>query len=248
MNPLNWLRSLGQFTYFCVTFFRTGLTRRPPEGEVFKEAYNIGVRSLPILMIIAAFVGTNLTLQGHHAFEPIGGQNLVGMFVGLAGVRELAPIIAAAMVAAKAGTEMASQVAVMRSREQIDALEVMGVNSYWYLITPRFLGILLVMPVLTTLAIYGMLASAYAVAVFQLGLNGPEFIEFVFNVTEIRDLLIGNIKALFFGAVICLVCCYHGYHSDPGPKGVGSATNRAVVTAAVACVMLNYLISEIAYA
>ncbi|MEC7240042.1 MAG: ABC transporter permease [Myxococcota bacterium] len=248
MNPMQALRSVGRFARFCAQFFREGLTRRPPEGEVFREAYNIGVRSLPILLIISAFVGTNLTLQGHHAFEPIGGQNLVGMFVGLAGVRELAPIIAASMVAAKAGTEMASQVAVMRSREEIDALEVMGINSRWYLIAPKFLGILLVMPVLTTLAIYGMLASAYAVAVYQLGLNGSEFVAFIFDVTETRDLLIGNIKALFFGAVICLICCYNGYNSEPGPKGVGSATNRAVVTAAVACVLLNYLISEIAYA
>jgi phospholipid/cholesterol/gamma-HCH transport system permease protein len=213
-----------------------------------KEAYSIGVRSLPILIVIAIFVGTNLTLQGYYAFQPIGGQNLVGMFVGLAGVRELAPIIAASMVAAKAGTHMASQVAVMRSREQIDALEVMGVNAHWYLITPRFLGILLVMPALTTLAIFGMLASSYLVAVHQLGLNGSEFLDFVRAATESRDLLICNIKAAFFGAVICMVCCYNGFYSKIGPKGVGEATNRAVVTAAVTCVVLNYLISEIAYA
>jgi phospholipid/cholesterol/gamma-HCH transport system permease protein len=135
----------------------------------------------------------------------------------------------------------------MRSREHIDALEVMGINAHWYLITPRFLGILLVMPALTTLAIFGMLASSYLVAVYQLGLNGAEFLDFVRAATESRDLLICNIKALFFGAVICMVCCYHGFYSKIGPKGVGDATNRAVVTAAVTCVLLNYLISEIAY-
>ena len=247
MSLLSPLRTVGRFSLFCWTFFRSAFVRRPPAGQVMAEAYKIGVRSLPILMVISIFVGTNLTLQGYHAFEPIGGQNMVGMFVGLAGVRELAPIIAAAMVAAKAGTEMASQVAVMRSREQIDALEVMGVNPHWYLITPRFLGILLVMPALTTLAIYGMLASGYLVAVYQLGLNGSEFLEFIRAATESRDLLVGNIKALFFGAVICLVCCYNGFYSQSGPKGVGSATNRAVVTAAVICVILNYLISEIVY-
>jgi len=247
MSLLSPLQTVGRFSIFCWTFIRTGFVRWPPAGQVMTEAYKVGVRSLPILMVISFFVGTNLTLQGYYAFEPIGGQNMVGMFVGLAGVRELAPIIAAAMVAAKAGTEMASQVAVMRSREQIDALEVMGVNPHWYLITPRFLGILLVMPALTTLAIYGMLASAYMVAVYQLGLNGSEFLEFIRDVTEFKDLVVGNIKALFFAAVICLVCCYNGFYSQPGPKGVGSATNRAVVTAAVICVILNYLISEIVY-
>jgi phospholipid/cholesterol/gamma-HCH transport system permease protein len=248
MNPLRLVANVGKFSFFCWTFFKSAFWRRPPAGKVMGEAYTIGVRSLPILMVIAIFVGTNLTLQGYYAFQPIGGQNLVGMFVGLAGVRELAPIIAASMVAAKAGTHMASQVAVMRSREQIDALEVMGVNAHWYLITPRFLGILLVMPALTTLAIFGMLASSYGVAVYQLELNGAEFLEFVRAATESRDLIICNIKALFFGAVICLVCCYHGFTSEPGPKGVGNATNRAVVTSAVSCVLLNYLISEIAYA
>jgi phospholipid/cholesterol/gamma-HCH transport system permease protein len=237
LNPIHLAAGIGRFSLFCAQFLRAASGRRPPSGQVMKEAYSIGVRSLPILLVIAVFVGTNLTLQGYYAFQPIGGQNLVGMFVGLAGVRELAPIIAASMVAAKAGTHMASQVAVMRSREQIDALEVMGINAHWYLITPRFLGILLVMPALTTLAIFGMLASSYLVAVYQLGLNGAEFLDF----------LICNIKALFFGAVICMVCCYHGFYSKIGPKGVGDATNRAVVTAAVTCVLLNYLISEIAY-
>jgi len=248
MRVLNVFAVLGRFSLFCAEFFRSAFGRRPPPGQVMSEAYKIGAPSLPILSVIAIFVGTNLTLLGFYAFQPMGAQNMVGMFVGLAGVRELAPIIAAAMVAAKAGTDMASQIAVMRSREQIDALEVMGVNPHWYLITPRFLGILLVMPALTTLSIYGMLASSYGVAVWQLGLNGSEFLEFIRISTEARDLIISNIKGFIFGGVICLVSCYNGYTSEPGPKGVGSATNRAVVTSAVICVMLNYIISEFAYA
>ena len=214
---------------------------------VMQEAYRIGLKSLPILMIIAAFVGTNLALQGFNAFRPLGGQRLVGMFVGLAGLRELAPIIAAAMVAAKAGTEMASQIGVMRIREQIDALEVMAVNPMAYLIAPRLIGILIVLPALTTMAIFVMVGSGYAVSVFQLGLDGQVFMEFASQGVQGIDLLYGQIKGFIFGIIICFVSCWNGYFCDGGPEGVGRATNKAVVTSAVTCVALNYFLSEAMY-
>jgi len=242
-----WLFSLGRFAFFCWDFLKAAVRQPPPPGATMLEAYRIGIRSMPILLIIAAFVGTNLSLQGYYAFKPLGGQRLVGMFVALAGVRELAPIIAASMIAAKAGTEMASQIAVMRIRDQIDALEVMAVNPHWYLITPRLLGIVLVMPALTTIAMYVMVAAAYIVGVYQLGLNGAEFLEFAVQAADTRDLFFGGLKAMIFGVIICMVSCYNGFYSGHGARGVGTATNTAVVTAAVTCVVLNYFISELVY-
>jgi phospholipid/cholesterol/gamma-HCH transport system permease protein len=211
------------------------------------QAWSIGIRSLPILVIIGGFVGTNLAIQGYLAFHPIGGERMVGMFVALAGIRELAPIIAASMVAAKAGTEMASQLAVMRIQEQIDALEVMAVDPLWYLITPRLLGIVLVMPALTTISTFVMVGAAYTVSVYQLGLASADFIEFARQGMAPMDLVWCNLKALIFGVVICLVSCFNGFSSRPGPEGVGQATNSAVVTSAVVCVVLNYFISELVY-
>ncbi len=245
---MNMLASIGDFVFFCGDFARAVVRRPPPLRRALLEAYVIGVRSLPILLVIAGFVGTNLSICGAAAFEPLGGQRLVGMFVALAGLRELAPIIAASMVAAKAGTEMASQIAVMRIREQIDALEVMAVSPHWYLITPRLLGILLVMPALTALATFAMVGAAWASAVYQLGLNGFEFMEFATGATRPMDLVYGSIKSVVFAVLICLICCYNGFHSEPGPEGVGRATNRAVVVSAVTCVLLNYVLSELLYA
>lgn len=237
----------GSFAWFCWDFARSSLTRPPPPGRIAEEAYRIGVQSLPVLLTISVFVGTNLSLQGYNAFVPLGGQRLVGMFVALAGVRELAPIIAAAMVAAKAGTEMASQIAVMRTRDQIDALEVMAVNPYWWLITPRLAGILLVMPALTVISIFTTLCAAYVVATAQLGLNGAEFLSFVRDSIDGRDFLYGEMKGVVFGAVICMVSCYCGFHSTKGPEGVGQATNSAVVVSSVLCVTLNYVVSQVLY-
>ena len=106
------LTRFGEFVWFTGTVIRGSVRNPPPIEASIRAAYIIGWRSLPILLVISGFVGTNLAVQGYNAFEPIGGQRMVGMFVSLAGVRELAPILVASMVAAKAGTEMASQIAV----------------------------------------------------------------------------------------------------------------------------------------
>lgn len=246
-EALSPIRSIGRFGQFCARFLRAASKNPPQPYATLEQAYSIGVRSLPVLAIIAGFVGTNLTLQGHDAFKPLGGEKLVGMFVALAGVRELAPIIAASMVAAKAGTEMASQIAVMRIRQQIDALEVMAVNPYAYLITPRLLGILLVMPALTAISTFVMILASYLVAVWQIGLNGVQFIELATTATRPMDLVWGSLKSMAFAGIICLVSCYNGFQSERGPEGVGQATNNAVVVSAVACVILNYFLSELIY-
>jgi phospholipid/cholesterol/gamma-HCH transport system permease protein len=244
---MNALAEFGRFGLFVGTFARASLTHPPPIRRSIEEAYRIGVLSLPILLIISAFVGTNLALQGYNAFAPLGGQRLVGMFVALAGVRELAPMMVASMVAAKAGTEMASQIAVMRIQEQIDALEVMAVNPHWFLITPRFIGILLVLPPLTVISIFTLTVSSYLVSTFQLGLNGAEFLAYFTDTTQPMDLIYCMIKAFFFGIIICLVSCFYGFNSKSGPNGVGEATNASVVVSAVSCALLNYLMSEILF-
>lgn len=244
---MNWLLSLGRLGVFIGRVLRSTFSNPLPVRRTFEEAFKIGIKSLPILLIISFFVGTNLALQGYNAFKPIGGQALIGMFVGLAGVRELAPIMVAAMVAAKAGTEMASQLAVMRIREQIDALEVMAVDPYWFLVTPRFLGIVLVLPALTVLSVFTLVCSAYLVATAQLGLSGSDFIDQITHTTTGKDLAVCGLKSVFFGSFICTISCYCGYNSESGPSGVGSATNAAVVTSAVSCAIVNYFISQVMY-
>ncbi|MCB9678368.1 MAG: ABC transporter permease [Alphaproteobacteria bacterium] len=241
------LARIGDFGLFCVRVGRSTFRHRPPIARSIEEAYHIGFRSLPILLVISAFVGTNLALQGYNAFVPLGGQRLVGMFIALAGVRELAPIMVASMVAAKAGTEMASQIAVMRIQEQIDALEVMAIDPHWYLVVPRFVGICLVLPALTMISIFTLVLASYLVSVYQLGLNGPEFIQLASATTRPVDLWYCVLKAFAFGIVICLVSCYYGFTTRPGPSGVGRATNAAVVVSAVVCSLLNYVMSEILF-
>lgn len=241
------LSGIGRYGLFVAAFVRAVAHHGLPKGHTMKEAYKIGIQSLPILIVISGFVGTNLALQGYNAFKPLGGQRLVGMFVALAGVREMAPIITAAMIAAKAGTEMTSHIGVMRIREQIDALEVMAVNPLAHLVAPRMLGILMVLPALTMISIFVMMGAACGVSVFQLGLSGELFLEFAVDSIDAMDFVYGAIKAFVFGLIICTISCFFGFNCGQGPEGVGQATNRAVVLGSVICIILNYFISELLY-
>lgn len=235
------------FVRFVGVVVRESFFQPPSPYRVLEEAHGIGVRSLPILLVVSAFVGTNLAVQGYNAFAPIGGERLIGMFVALAGVRELAPVMVASMIAAKAGTEMASQIAVMRIGEQIDALEVMALSPHAFLVTPRLIGILLVIPALTMISIFTLLVCSYGVAVYQLGLDPHDFVRMAAQTTRPVDLLSCALKSLVFGAIISLVSCFYGFTTTPGPAGVGRATNAAVVVSAVTCALLNYLLSEVLF-
>lgn len=241
------LAELGRYGLFVRSLLASTLRHGVSLRAVFESAHSIGLQSLPVLVVIAGFVGSNLTLQGWVALSALGGQRMVGMLVGLAGVRELGPILAASMVAAKAGTEMSSQVGVMRITEQLDALEVMGVDPLSHIIAPRLLGILLVLPALTVIAVFVLLAAAWAAAVVQLGLSSEAFFLHAVEGIAPMDFVFGQVKGVVFGVIICTVSCWFGFTCSAGPEGVGRATNRSVVTSAVLCVLLNYFLSEVMY-
>ncbi len=238
---------VGRLTIFSARVLR-GLFGTPPIlGNLVEEAYRVGVQSLPIVCAVAVFIGSNIALQGYFAFKEFGGQNLVGIFVALACIREMAPIVAGSMVAAKAGTRMATAIATMRVKGQIDALDVMAVNPYWYLVVPRLIAALIALPLLVVLADFLTVASGYLVSVHQLGVNSGTFIQNVIEYTKMSDILFGMFKGVVFAILICLLSCYQGYYSQAGPEGVGRATNRAVVTVCIVCIIVNYLMSEMMY-
>jgi len=194
-----------------------------------------------------SFDGTELALQGFHVFKEFGAQNMVGVFVALAGVREMAPILVTGMIAAKAGSSITTSLAVMRNTEQIDALEVMAVDPVEHLIAPRFLGAVLAVPALTSIANFVTLASAYLVAVHQLGVEPAFFIGNIVDYLEPYDLGIGMLKAVAMGVVIWVLSCYFGFSAAPGPEGVGRAANQAIVSEVVVAVLVTLLITSLAY-
>jgi phospholipid/cholesterol/gamma-HCH transport system permease protein len=240
-----------QRTGACGLFFWDCLVSTVRHGvrwdRVMEETWKVGFRSLPVLATMAIFVGTNLAIQGAAAFSALGAKSLLGMFVALAGVREVCPLLAGTMVAAKAGTEMTAQLAVMRTKEQIDAIEVMGIDPRAELVTPPLLAIMIALPALTIVSIAIALVSAVLVSVFQLGLDYGEFMDWMLSNITVFDLVAATIKSLFFAAVVAIVSGYFGFFSERGPAGVGRATNRAVVVMCIVSITLNFFLTTVLY-
>lgn len=241
------LREIGRIGYFAWDTVRWIFIARPNFQLFVEETHRVGIRSLPIVGAVAFFIGSNIAIQGYSLFREFGGESLVGMFVGLAAIREMAPIVAGAMVAAKSGSEMAASIANMRIKNQIDAMEVMAVNPFWYLMVPKFLAVLVVMPLLALVADFFCLASGYIVSVYQLKVNSGVFMLNLANFVTPRDIFFSMLKGLVFGVVICILSCYFGYHSKPGARGVGLATNRSIVTISALSIVINYFLSELMY-
>jgi len=232
---------------FSLRVLRRGFSQ-PPDGlAVLEESYRAGIQTLPVLLIVSTFIGSSMALQGFHAFKLLGGQSLVGLFVAVAGIREFAPLVATTIIAAKTGTEMCTTLAIMRNTEQIDALEVMGVNPYWYLVTPRLLAITLMLPLLTLLADTVCFLSGYLVAVWQLSVDPGAFLDSAHTYLTLADILKSIAKASAFGVIIAMLACYFGFHSERGPLGVGKAANRAIVLMVICCTGVNFLLSSVMY-
>lgn len=214
---------------------------------VLAEVWTIGATSFPVVAVTAIFAGTVLAVQGYQTFRQFGAQDMVGLFVALAGVRELAPIIASAMIAGKAGAAITSDLAAMKNSQQIDAWEVMAVDPIERLVAPKLLGSLIALPVLTVFADYLTVVAAGVVAIYQLGVEPAYFLANVETYLGPSDLYKGLLKSLVFAIVIWSTSCWQGLTAGPGPEGVGAATNRAIVIEVLLCLLLNVVLTFLLY-
>ena len=237
----------GKLTIFSVRTFAVLFTRQVFWGEVLTQLTKIVGGSIFVVVLISAFVGANVVVQGYQMLAVLGADNLTGMFVGLAVVRELGPVLAGAMVGAKAGCEVASEIAAMRIQQQIDALEVMSVNPFQYLVVPRLIAMTVALPLMLSFAISASVGTGWLVAKYQFSMNTTIFMDQLGqNVTQ-RDIFIALGKTFLFGLFTSLVECYEGFGAKPGPTGVGEATNMSIVVGAVLIAWVNLLVTAIVY-
>lgn len=238
---------IGRFVIFAGRALLTMLSRRPDCMQLLEQMYDVGIKSLPVIAAVAGFVGMSMMIQGHYVLRLLGAQDLVSIFIGLACLRELGPIVVGAMVASKSGSDMAAQIAVMRLRSQIDALEVMAIEPYWYLIQPRILAMLVMIPLLVVVANLTIILASLMVATWQLAMNPAMFLVNLFRYVGMKEMVYGIIKGSVFGLIISLICCYNGFYAEPSPEGVGRATNRSIVAVTAVAVLVNYVMSQVMY-
>lgn len=220
---------------------------RPPYriGQMLAAMDFIGVQSIFIVALTGTFSGMVLALQMTYALRAFSAEGQVGGIVAVSLTREIAPVFAAIMVTARAGSALAAELGNMRVTEQIDAITTMGVSPVQYLLAPRLLASMIMVPLLTVLYMTVGMAGAYLVAVIWLGGDAGIFAQSVKNLAVVADLRMGIIKAFVFGFLLSAIACRHGYFASGGAKGVGVATTRAVVESCVAILVVNYLLTQL---
>lgn len=216
---------------------------RPPlrVAQILNAIEFIGAGSLFIAGLVGMFTGMAFTLSSIIAFRQFSAEGMVGGVVALALARELAPVLAAVVVTARAGSTMASELGNMRVTEQIDAITTMGVSPIQYLVLPRILATLLTLPLLALcFGIAGMFGS-YVVAVLWQGVDPGTFFARIESFLHWEDIRMLLVKSAIFGIIVSTICCKKGFHASGGARGVGEATAKAVVASIVAIFAADYI-------
>lgn len=222
---------------------------RPPYAirEILRQMEQVGVNSMPVVLITATFTGMVLALQSHTGFKRFNAESLVGTVVALSMTRELGPVLTGLMVSGRVGSAMAAELGTMRVTEQIDALLTLATNPVKYLIVPRFIAALTVLPILTAIADLIGITGGYFISVHVLGTNPTIYIKRTKEYLELEDIYGGLLKAAVFGMIIALIGCYQGFYTRGGAEGVGIATTRAVVFSSMLILISNYFITALLF-
>ena len=212
---------------------------------VGRQMIDIGYYSLPVVGLTALFTGMVLALQSYTGFARFQAEGAVATVVVLSITRELGPVLAGLMVAGRIGAAMAAEIGTMRVTEQIDALTTLATNPMKYLVVPRLVAGLCMLPLLVVVADIIGVFGGFLVAVYKLNFNPAIYLSKTWEYLQVIDVVSGLVKAGVFGFFVALMGCYHGYHSKGGAEGVGTATTNAVVSASILILVSNYLITGI---
>jgi len=230
---------VAQFSGLTVAW----LVRKLPKWSVLvPNFYAIGVSSVPVVAITGTFIGMVLAVQAYSQFSAMGMATRLGSVINISLVKELGPVLAATMLAGRVGSSMAAELGTMRVTEQIDALSALGTNPIYYLVVPRFLACVLLIPLLTLMADFMGVIGGAGVSTQMLGGDAFHYWYHSRNYVGALDLFAGVFKSYFFGAAIALISCHRGFHSTAGAEGVGRAATDAFVYSFIAILFLDFWI------
>ena len=236
------LTAVGDVAYFFGGILRR-MFARPARGTLLACGYQIGALSLPVVALTGTFIGMVLAVQSYTQFATLGLESRLGAVINGSLVRELGPVLAATMLAGRVGGSMAAVLGTMRVTEQIEALEVMGADPIRYLVVPRFLACLLLIPALTLMADFMGIAGGYLYSTVVLRIDHAAYLTHAAGGVTGLDLAGGMIKSVCFGGIIAIVACHRGLSCRPGAEGVGRAATTAFVHSFVLILMTDLLIS-----
>jgi len=207
------------------------------------QLYEIGVQSLPVIAATGVFVGMVLAVQVYFQLRELGFKNYAGLLVNLSVVKELGPVLAGVMLSGRVGGALAAELGTMKVTEQIDALVSLAADPIRYLVVPRFLACLLLIPFLTVYCDFLGVIGGYAIVVGAYGGSPVDYWYYSARGIETYDVMAGVIKSFGFGGAIGLISCYKGFHSRPGAEGVGRATTEAFVLSFIAILIIDLFLA-----
>ena len=241
----NWMATLGDMALFFARIMAWMVRRLPRRETLLPAFYQIGVLSLPVVALTGTFIGMVLAVQSYSQFRMLHLETRLGSMINMSLVRELGPVLAATMLAGRVGSAMAAELGTMRVTEQIDALSSMGANPIHYLVVPRFLACLLLIPMLTIMADFMGVVGGFFYSVQVLGIDSHHYWANSQKFVGVYDLFAGVFKSLFFGAAIAVISCHRGFHCDPGAEGVGRAATNAFVYSFIVILVLDLFLGII---
>jgi len=246
-SSINLVREMGRTTILLLQAIAWMILPPYRLKAIIKQMEFVGVKSLSVVILTGIFTGGVLALQSHQGFKLFGAETLVGSIVALSMTRELGPVLTALMVNGRAGSAMAAELGTMRVTEQIDALYVMAANPIKYLIVPRIIAGVIMLPVLTIISDFLGIIGGYFVGVFLLNINSGMFVANILQYLDLDDIFHGLTKSLFFGLILTHIGCYKGFYTEGGAEGVGKATTEAVVISSVLILISDYILTSIMF-
>ncbi len=242
---LSGLATIGRLTLFTLTAVMHCV--KPPYywRLLLRQMVDIGYYSLPVVGMTAIFTGMVLALQSSTGFGRFSAEAAIPNVVVISITRELGPVLAGLMVAGRIGAAMAAEIGTMRVTEQIDALTTLSTNPLNYLVAPRLIAGITMLPLLVVVGDIIGVFGGYLVSIYKLGFNPATYIRNTIDFVETLDVVSGLVKASVFGFLVTLMGCYHGYNSRGGAQGVGAATTNAVVSASILILIFDYVLTEL---
>lgn len=207
----------------------------------------MGVNSLPLVIFTSIFTGGVTAVQAAYQFRGVVPMTYLGGAVGKAVVIELGPVLTALVIAGRVGASIAAELGTMKVTEQIDALETMAIDPVRYLVVPRFISGVIMLPVLTIFSNFIAILGGLAVSVWFLDLSTYSFLNSLRMFFDIQDLTGGLLKSVVFGAIISIIGCYNGFDTSGGAEGVGRSTTRAVVVSSILILLADYGIASLVF-
>ncbi len=242
------IEGFGRFSSFAFSAWRwlfRGVGTWARFSLLVPQLFQIGTRSIPVMMVVGAFVGMVLAVETYQEFAAIGQELRLGGVINISVVKQIGPVLAAVMLAGRIGGSVSAELGTMRVTEQLDALRVMGTDPVAYLVVPRIVACVVMIPILTVFSDLLGIFGGYLVTVRGFGVNAQGYWEFSARFVAVYDVLTGLIKSVFFGLAIGLISCYKGYYCRSGAAGVGRAATDAFVTSFLAIIVSNFFLAKL---